>query len=109
MIGINADCQKELIALNGILNKQTLLIILKAEDCLRHVLLLRMTKGFKEAIENVYPKAMHITCTVHMIRDAAKYVLHSMKPDFLRDLKKYIWCKQLKRRKTQSFEYLKNK
>ncbi|OBU78312.1 transposase [Mycoplasmoides gallisepticum] len=45
-------------------------------------------KGFKEASENVYPKAMHITCTVHMIRNAAKYVLHSMKPDFLRDLKK---------------------
>ncbi|MES3497571.1 transposase [Mycoplasmoides gallisepticum] len=66
-------------------------------------------KGFKEASENVYPKAMHITCTVHMIRNAAKYVLHSMKPDFLRDLKKHIWCKQLRRRKTQSFEYLKNK
>ncbi|MES3518997.1 transposase [Mycoplasmoides gallisepticum] len=45
-------------------------------------------KGFKEASENVYPKAMHITCTVHMIRNAAKYVLHSMKPDFLKDLKK---------------------
>lgn len=46
------------------------------------------SKCFKEASENVYPKAMHITCTVHMIRNSEKYVLHSMKPDFLKDLKK---------------------
>lgn len=45
VIGINADCQKELIALNGILNKQALLIILKAEDSLKHVLLLRMAQS----------------------------------------------------------------
>ncbi|ULH62429.1 transposase [Mycoplasmoides gallisepticum] len=58
-------------------------------------------KGLKEAIENVYPKAMHITCTVHMIRNAAKYVSHSMKSDFLRDLKKHIWSRQLRKCKTQ--------
>ncbi|QEX46367.1 transposase [Mycoplasmoides gallisepticum] len=58
-------------------------------------------KGLKEAIENVYPKAMHITCTVHMIRNAAKYLSHSMKSDFLRDLKKHIWSRQLRKCKTQ--------
>ncbi|XBV42662.1 transposase [Mycoplasmoides gallisepticum] len=59
------------------------------------------SKCFKEASENVYPKAMHITCTVHMIRNSEKYVLHSMKPDFFKRLKKHIWSRQLRKCKTQ--------
>ncbi|WP_391517031.1 transposase [Mycoplasmoides gallisepticum] len=66
------------------------------------------SKCFKEASENVYPKAMHITCTVHMIRNSEKYVLHSMKPDFLRDLKNIYGADNWESAK-HSFEYLKNK
>ncbi|WGG24077.1 transposase [Mycoplasmoides gallisepticum] len=39
-------------------------------------------KGFKEASENVYPKAIHITCTVHMIRNARNMYYTPWSPIF---------------------------
>ncbi|OBU81058.1 transposase, partial [Mycoplasmoides gallisepticum] len=93
VVGINADGQKELIALY-VSNTESATEWMNIFDNLKQrglseacIIVSDGLKGLKEAIENVYPKAMHITCTVHMIRNAAKYVSHSMKSDFLRDLK----------------------
>ncbi|AFP79372.1 putative transposase domain protein [Mycoplasmoides gallisepticum WI01_2001.043-13-2P] len=97
VVGINADGQKELIALY-VSNTESATEWMNILDNLKErglsetcIIVSDGLKFLKEAIENVYPKAMHITCTVHMIRNAAKYVSHSMKSDFLRDLKKHIW------------------
>ncbi|WP_350266966.1 transposase [Mycoplasmoides gallisepticum] len=114
VVGINADDQKELIALYVSNNESStewmnILDNLKerglSETC---IIVSDGLKGLKEAIENVYPKAMNITCTVHMIRNAAKYVSHSMKVRFLRDLKTYME-QTIEKVQKHSFEYLKNK
>ncbi|WP_391517088.1 IS256 family transposase [Mycoplasmoides gallisepticum] len=107
VVGINADGQKELIALY-VSNTESATEWMNILDNLKErglseacIIVSDGLKGLKEAIENVYPKAMHITCTVHMIRNAAKYVSHSMKSDFLRDLKNIYGADNWESAKTQ--------
>ena len=44
-------------------------------------------KGFPEAIEAVFPKAITQTCIVHLIRNSLKYVPHKHKKKVAQDLK----------------------
>lgn len=44
-------------------------------------------KGFKEAIQSIYPKAEVQSCIVHQIRNSLKYVVSKDQKEFMRDLK----------------------
>jgi len=44
-------------------------------------------KGFAEAIESVYPKALVQLCIVHLVRNSLKYVSHKERTAVAHDLK----------------------
>ncbi|WP_245576715.1 transposase [[Mycoplasma] imitans] len=47
-----------------------------------------VSDGLKEQLKTFIQKTTHITYTLYMIRNAAKYVSYSTRSDFLRNLKK---------------------
>lgn len=45
-------------------------------------------KGFKDAIESIYPNAEHQSCIIHQIRNTLKYVSTKDSKELMKDLKK---------------------
>lgn len=59
-------------------------------------------KGFPEAIEAVYPKAVVQTCIVHMIRNSVRFVSYKDRRELVRDLETHRRCCQPRRRRARA-------
>ncbi|MCL4106379.1 UNVERIFIED_CONTAM: hypothetical protein GTU68_003540 [Idotea baltica] len=94
ILGINDDGQKDLLGLylgenEGAKFWLHILSDLRdrgVEDIL--ICCIDNLKGFAEAIETVFPKAIVQLCIVHQIRNSLKYVYYKDEREFMQDLKK---------------------
>ena len=93
VIGVNMDGQKEVLGIWIGVNESSKFWLSVLNDLknrgVQNVLIFCVDglKGFKEAIEAVYPLAKIQTCIIHQIRNSMKYIPYKDRKAFAADLK----------------------